>query len=207
MGDEKITIQQAMSILHRSEKQVRRHVKTGRLQGEIGQDGKYYLLKTEVEAMGRHPDRMQEDKVSRRMSSLETRMDEIEKRLDALSTHVDEIIEALYAMPDPHAAHPPPTPRSEPVKPSVAHPGAIPEELPEGTLHMQDFLVRYGLKGHRRRIIGYLDAPSNGLQFHSFPKPNRPTETDRYLEPGQQEELLKWLHVHHPEVFSSPGDD
>lgn len=83
----------------------------------------------------------------------------------------------------------------------------LPEELPPGSLHITNFLAAHNLKSHRRKIIGYLDIDSNGLRFRSFPKPNRPGETDRYLDPLQQDTLLAWLHVHHPEVFASAGED
>jgi hypothetical protein len=109
------------------------------------------------------------------------------------------------------------TPSLPPVQASaqVAHealprpaPGnSTPEELPAGSVHIQDFLAAHNLKNHRRKIIGYMDAPRNGLKFYSFPKGNRENETDRYLDPLQQDTLLAWLHVHHAEVFSGPGDD
>lgn len=82
-----------------------------------------------------------------------------------------------------------------------------PDLLAPGSLHIKDFLSLHNLKSHRRKIIGYLDVESNGLRFRSFPKPNRPGETDRYLDPLQQDTLLAWLHVHHPDVFTSAGED
>ncbi len=43
------------------------------------------------------------------------------------------------------------------------------EELPEGSIHFQDFLDRHNLKPHRRKIANYLDTPSNGLHYEAFP--------------------------------------
>lgn len=136
-------------------------------------------------------------------------VDNLIQRIDNLEQRLAELERNAQSSPAPPTAQPPPTTRDEQTKPSAPHSGAIPEELPEGTLHILDFLMRHKLKSHRRKIIGYLDIESNGLRFRSFPKPNRPGETDRYLEPLQQDTLLAWLHVHHPEVFTTagPGDD
>lgn len=153
MPEDRITIQEAMRILHRSEKQVRRHIKTGRLFGKIGQDGKYYLLRSEVEAMARHPERMQEDKLARHITNLEKRIDEIEKRLDSLSTHVDEMIEALYAMSEPPTAQSPPTTRREQAKPSVGHSGAI-VGLPDDLVAFVDFYKAHHIsESTARRVL------------------------------------------------------
>ncbi|MBO0777242.1 MAG: hypothetical protein J2P37_00240 [Ktedonobacteraceae bacterium] len=77
---------------------------------------------------------------------------------------------------------------------------ASPEDLPAGTVHLQDFLAAHGLKDHRRKVLGYLEAPRNGLRHEAFKKPNR-DEHDRYLTPDQQDQLLSWLQAHHADLF------
>jgi hypothetical protein len=77
-----------------------------------------------------------------------------------------------------------------------------PGDLPPGTLHIQDFLQRHGLKPYRRKIVGYMDTPSNNLHSHTYPKPHRSDETDRFLTPEQQEVLLAWLKAKHPDLFA-----
>lgn len=86
MDNERITIQEAMHILHKSEKQVRRYVKTKRLSAEIGKDGKYHILKNDVDRLARHPDRIEVDKVTRHLEDLGQSIVELEKRLDDLTT-------------------------------------------------------------------------------------------------------------------------
>jgi uncharacterized coiled-coil protein SlyX len=203
MGEEKITILEACRILHRSEKQVRRHIKTGKLQGEIGQDGKYYVIKNDVEELARHPDRMQEDKLSRRITNLEIyiaginrEIDEITKRLDSLSAHVDEIIEALYAMSEPHAAQSPPTARREPTKPLAAHSDAIAGQ-PPNTITLQELAERVqrnksGLLGHLKK---YDRDPEKYAQFEHIrvPVTARPGWYSRYFTEEQAERIATWI--------------
>lgn len=75
-----------------------------------------------------------------------------------------------------------------------------PSELPEGSMHIQDFLAQHNLKQHRQRIIRYLDAPTNKLHYEAFPG-RTPRESERYLTPEQQEALLQWLRERHPEIL------
>lgn len=194
MAEDRITILEACKILHRSEKQVRRYVTTGRLPAEISEDGKYYILKRDVEQLARHPDRLQEDKVARRITGLETRIDEIEKRLDSLSTHVDEIIEALYSMSTPPTAHPPPTTRSETVKTSVAHPDAI---VPDSAITLQELSER--VQRSKGALLGHLKKwdrdPEKYAQFEHIrvPVAARPGWFTRYFTMEQAERIATWI--------------
>ncbi len=195
---EYITATEASRRYHISEKTIRTWLKTGKLPAHKARvDGldQWQINTEEIEQV-----------IAQKHSRIDTTgivLVEMQRQIDELRAEID----ALKQGREPYTAQPPPTTRSESVKPTIAHPGAIPEELPSGSQHIQDFLAAYDLKSHRRRIIGYMDAPSNGLQFHSFQKANRPTETDRFLTLEQQEALLEWLHAHHPDVFTGPGDD
>ncbi len=186
-----MSVKEACAYLHVSSKTIYRWVDSGKLPAQkIGLQ--FFIKRDAVEsiASGRGV----------YIDNLVQRIDNLEQRLAELEAHAE-------SPPAPRAPLTPPTTRSEPAKPPVAHPGAIRQELPEGTLHIRDLLATHNLKSHRRRIIGYLDTPAHKLTFHSYPKPNRPAETDRFLEPAQQEALLTWLHFHHPDVFTSAGED
>lgn len=194
MPEDRITIQEAMRILHRSEKQVRRHIKTGRLFGKIGQDGKYYLLRSEVEAMARHPERMQEDKLARHITNLEKRIDEIEKRLDSLSTHVDEMIEALYAMSEPPTAQSPPKTRRETARPSEGHYNAV---MPQGAITVEELSER--VQRNKGTVLGHLKKwdrdPESYPQFEHIrvPVAARPGWFTRYFTEEQAERIAAWI--------------
>lgn len=190
MGEDKITIQEACKILHRSEKQVRRHIKTGRLSAELGQDGKYYILRSDVEAMARHPDRMQVDKVASHIERLDRRIAEIESRLDTLAMHVDEIIDALYAMPEPLIAPQLVRTPTHKTKPSQPHSTAIPE-LPEGTISLKELAEELGI-GRTTLLPQIMD---NGLEHIAIPlrdlgKPGAGYE--RYFTPEQAQAVREW---------------
>lgn len=158
---EYITATEAARRYHISEKTIRTWLKTGKLPAHKAKvDGldQWQIDTVDIEHV-----------IALKHSRIDTTgivLVEMQRQIDELRDEIDAIKQSR----EPYEAQPPPTPHAEQTKPSVAHSGAIPEELPAGSVHIQDFLITHNLKSHRRKIIGYMDAPRNGLKFHSFQK-------------------------------------
>ena len=77
----------------------------------------------------------------------------------------------------------------------------VPDELPEGTIALSDWIKQYSdVNQHRRKILSYLNVKSNGLSHLAIPS-SRPGEMNRYLTPEQQEALFQWIKAHHPAIL------
>lgn len=189
-----LTLQETMQRLGLSDSTIRRMMKRGQLPAQKIK-GRYYFHVSEVNKHLPSPSNTDQAirDLSERLSRLEQEIEELKQQTVRLTSHFK--MDEKPPVSSRHANIP-----TTQIKASQPHSTAIPE-LPEGTIHFHDWLVAHNLKDHRRKILGYLENSRNGLKHEAYPKPNRPSEDDRYLTPEQQETLMEWLRERHPEVF------
>lgn len=189
-----LTLQEATQCLGISDSTIRRMMKRGEISAQMIK-GRYYFHVSEVNRLLPSPsdtDRVIRD-MSNRLSSLEREVEELKKQIEHLTSRTT--INQKPSVPSRQVNTPTPQ-----IKASQSHSDAIPD-LPEGTLHFHDWLITHNLKDKRRKILSYLENSRYGLKHEAYPKPNRPNELDRFLTPEQQEGLMRWLKVYHPDVF------
>lgn len=189
-----LTLQETMQRLGKSDSTIRRMIGRGQIEAEKIK-GRYYFHISEVNRL--LPSPSDTDKVIR---DLATRLGNLEQEVEGLKQQIEQLTNrATISEKTPVNTRQVNTPTPQ-IKASQPHSTSIPE-LPEGTLHFHDWLMAHNLREKRRKILSYLENSRYGLRHEAYPKPNRPNELDRYLKPDQQEELMEWLKVHHPEVF------
>ncbi len=189
-----LTLQETMQQLGLSDSTIRRMIRRGEIPTQKIK-GRYYFHISDVNKL--LPSPSSNDEVIRdlagRLSKLEREVEELKRQLEHMTRlgRIDQkppVVSQRANTPAPQ------------IKASQPHFTAIPE-MPEGTLHFHDWLMAYGLKDQRRKILGYMENRRNGLKHEAYPKVNRPSELDRYLTPEQQDALIAWLMENHPEVF------
>ena len=106
-----ITIPEAMRLLGRSEKSIRNYIKQGRLHAALGNDGRYYVLKSDVLSMAKHPAKLT-DKVTRQLEEMATRLTTIENQLNMTLSKLEELTSQTTPTPEPTTSS---EPRARPV--------------------------------------------------------------------------------------------
>ena len=99
------------------------------------------------------------------------------------ATRVPEMVAAPAA-----PTHPPPT-KKRPESPiRMQEMASLPPDLPEGTLHINDFATQLGIS--RTTLLG--QVRDYNIEHIAIPKANRPNESDRYFTPEQQQKFKDW---------------
>lgn len=189
-----LTLQETMQRLSKSDSTIRRMMKRGELPYQMIK-GRYYFHVSDV--IKHLPSPSSNDEVIRDLS---TRLSNLEHEVDDLKRQIERLTSLVTINEKPPVSHRQVNTPTHQIKAPEPHSTVIPE-LPEGTLHFHDWLVVHKLKDQRRKILGYLENSRYGLRHEAYPKLKRPKEYDRYLTPEQQEGLMLWLKVYHPEVF------
>jgi excisionase family DNA binding protein len=189
--EDTLSVKEACAYLHVSSKTIYRWIESGKLPAQkVGLQ--YFIKRDMVEAVA---------------SGRGVYIDNIVQRIDNLEQRLTELERTAQSSPQPHAAQPPPTPRSEQVKPPVAHPGAI---MPEGTITLQELSERVqrskgALLGHLKK---YDQEPEKYPQFEHIRIPvlARPGWFTRYFTEEQAERITVWIAAN-TNKGSGPGDD
>ncbi len=106
--DGRITIPEAMRLLGRSEKSIRNYIKQGRLHAEIGTDGRYHLLKSDVLSLAKHPAKLT-DKVASQLEEMSTRLATMENMLNTALSRLEELTSQTTPTVAPQPTPEPPT--------------------------------------------------------------------------------------------------
>jgi excisionase family DNA binding protein len=175
-----MSVKEACAYLHVSGKTIYRWIESGKLPAiKVGLQ--FFIKRDAVESIG---------------SGRGVYIDNLIQRIDNLEQRLAELERTAQSSPAPHAAHPPPTTRSEPTKPPVAHSGAIMGQ-PPNTITLQELSDRVqrdksGLIGHLKK---YDRDPEKYPQFAHIrvPVPARPGWYTRYFTEEQAETIATWI--------------
>lgn len=169
-----ITIQQAMQLLGKSDKTIRRWIETHKLPAR--KIGLLWLIKrSDIEALQSGPP----------VQSLGTDASLFLPRIEALEREVAMLRGSLErrGASQPLPARPKPTAR--PTLTTEPH-NALPENVPPDALHLSTFAAQHAV--NRRTLLDQVKRYS--LAHIAILKPNRPSEMDRYFTSEQQQAVL-----------------
>lgn len=186
---DRMSVKEACAYLHVSSKTIYRWIDSGKLPAiKIGLQ--LFIKRDAVESIA---------------SGRGVYIDNLIQRIDNLEQRLAELEGNAQSSPTPHAAQPPPTTHTEQAKPSVAHSGAIPEELPEGTVTLRELATEFGVN----RSTLYEQIVKYGLEHISIPlatlgKPGAGDE--RFFTPTQAQAVRDWRATR-PKRRRESGDD
>jgi hypothetical protein len=214
MNEDTVTIQEAMTLLSRSEKRVRMYIKEGRLNGEIGPDGKYHIPRDEVLQLAKHPGQIQADKLdklTRRVDQLEKQivtigeiLDTLTSRLEALTTHIDTLT-SLSTVKAPSGSL---QPRKTVVTAQQSSPTGG-KGLPEGAMLARAFAAKYSVAASTfaHQYKDGIGPEKEKAPVEQRPKPGRESiDTEYYILPEQVSLVLDYWRRHGTR-FQEPQDE
>lgn len=195
-----LTIEQARQRLGISDATIRRWLRAGRIKAELIR-GKYYFSEQEITRLLSEQNKEDDLSVTKQqLIDLKSIVAELEREYMQLRERLErceKLLERPVLSDKPFITKQ----QQESVSDRSEANMTLPDELPEGSVHFQDFLAMHNLKQHRRKIAGYLDAPKNGLRYESLPG-RTPRESERYLTPEQASRLLQWLMDKHSDLWA-----
>lgn len=203
--DEYVTIQQAMQILHRSEPVVRGYIKSGKLSGERSKaDGKYYMLRSDVEQMAKNPAQIQTDKLTAQLVKMNRQLEEMEARLKEVETR----LETFTSQPVVETSTTTSQPRKKQPQPHTTT--ASDKSLPDGAILASVFAKAHGVvpRTFADQCKYGKGEPKELAPVSSRPKPGREhlDETEYYILPEQVAGVLDYWRRHYV-PFQEPQDE